>query len=500
MTGLQQTYPEHPEDVLAQWLSWQADDKAALIVVTAIEGGAVRAPGALMAVSSSGEIAGYISGGCIDADVALQAVDALKTGKDKQLRYGAGSPFTDLPLPCGGAIEVAILPKPDRAAIEQARNALKARQPATLQLEGMGDFTASYTPKLRLRIAGRGADALALARLARAAGIEAKLQLRDGEDVEAASAQGLGPVTPLETPSDIPQSSDDAWTAFVLMFHDRDWEAPLLRQALDGPAFYIGAVGSRRTHARRCEDLASSGTTAVQLQRINGPIGLIPSMRDASMLAVSVLAEIVAAYHDRIRRPLASTALILLAAGQSKRFEGGDKLMAPLDGVPVLAKSAGLLASQEVASRIAVTGPGDEARADLLKAAGWQVVHNPGAANGQATSLAAGIRAAKADGADAALVLLGDMPKVSETHLLALHREYRLGRTAVMSSAGNILCPPAIFHHSVFEALTQLGGDQGAKALFKSLDTTASVILPDKEAIDIDTRADLTQAEGLAHV
>ena len=143
---------------------------------------------------------------------------------------------------------------------------------------------------------------------------------------------------------------------------------------------------------------------------------------------------------------------------------------------------------------------GDEARADLLKAAGWQVVHNPGAANGQATSLAAGIRAAKADGADAALVLLGDMPKVSETHLLALHREYRLGRTAVMSSAGNILCPPAIFHHSVFEALTQLGGDQGAKALFKSLDTTASVILPDKEAIDIDTRADLTQAEGLAHV
>lgn len=500
MTGLQQTYPEHPEDVLGQWLSWRAADKAALIVVTGIEGGAVRAPGALMAVSASGEMAGYISGGCIDADVALQAVDALRTGTDKQLRYGAGSPFTDLPLPCGGAIEVAILAKPDRAAIEQARNALKARQPTTLQLEGMGDFTASYTPKLRLRIAGRGADALALARLARAAGIEAKLQLRDGEDVEAASAQGLGPVTPLETPSDIPRSSDDAWTAFVLMFHDRDWESPLLRQALEGPAFYIGAVGSRHTHARRCENLASGGTTAVQLQRINGPIGLVPSMRDASMLAVSVLAEIVGAYHDRLRRPFASTALVLLAAGQSKRFEDGDKLMAPLDGAPVLARSAGLLASQELAVRIAVVGPDDKARADLLKAAGWQVVQNPDAAKGQATSLAAGIRAANAAGADSALVLLGDMPKVSESHLGALHHEFRLGRTAVMSSAGNILCPPAIFHHTVFDALTRLDGDQGAKTIFKSLDGTAGVALPDEEAIDIDTRADLSQAEGLAHV
>lgn len=500
MTGLQQTYPEHPEDVLTQWLDWQADGAAALVVVTGIEGGAVRAPGALMAVSSAGEIAGYISGGCIDADVALQAQDALKTGKAKQLRYGAGSPFTDLPLPCGGSIDVAILPRADRTALKTVRDDLSSRKPARLQLEALDGFIASYVPKLRLRIAGRGADALALARLARAAGIEAMLQLRDGEDVEAGERQGLGPITPLETPSDIPASTDDEWTAFVLMFHDRDWEAPLLLQALDGNAFYIGAVGSRRTHARRCEDLARNGITAVQLQRINGPIGVIPSMRDASMLAISVLAEIVGAYHDRLRSPFASTALILLAAGQSKRFVDGDKLMAPLDGDPVLTKSASLLASQDVAARIAVVGSGDEARADLLKTAGWQVVYNPAAENGQATSLAAGIRAAKADGADATLVLLGDMPKVSEHHLHALQSEYRLGRTAVMSSAGNILCPPAIFHQSVFDSLTTLDGDQGAKTIFKSLDGTATVAIPDSEAIDIDTRADLTQAEGLAHV
>lgn len=500
MTGLQQTYPEHPEDVLGQWLDWQEDQGAALVVVTAIEGGAVRAPGALMAVSASGKVAGYISGGCIDADVALQACDALKKGQDKQLRYGAGSPFTDLPLPCGGAIEVAILARPDRKAIEATRDRLAARQPASLQLDGMGGFRASWVPRLQVRIAGRGADALALARLARAAGVSVTLQLRDGEDVEAAIAQGLGPVTALETPSDIPDAHDDPWSAFILMFHDRDWEAPLLIQALAGPAFYIGAVGSRRTHARRCEDLLNDGLDAVQLQRINGPVGLIPSMRDASMLGISVLAEIVAAYHDAVRRPLGGTALILLAAGQSSRFESGDKLMAPLRGEPVLSCPAGLLSGETVAARIAIVGPEDTARAGLLKQAGWDVIVNPHAAEGQATSLAAGIAAAGDAGAGAAMVLLADMPQVTSAHLRALHAEFRLGRSAVMSRADGVLCPPAIFDKSAFDALTGLTGDQGARSLFATLPAASVVDMAPGEALDIDTLADLEKAEGLAHV
>ncbi|MGB3627118.1 MAG: XdhC family protein, partial [Henriciella sp.] len=106
-------YTEHAEDVLSQWLGWRETGPAALVMITGTVGGAVRAPGALMAVSADGDIAGYISGGCIDADVVLQAHAALKHGQAKSLRYGAGSPFVDLPLPCGGAIDLVIEPDAD---------------------------------------------------------------------------------------------------------------------------------------------------------------------------------------------------------------------------------------------------------------------------------------------------------------------------------------------------------------------------------------------------
>lgn len=499
MSSLEQTYPEHPEDVLTQWLTWHAAGGAALVIVTGTEGGAVRSPGALMAVSSSGAIAGYISGGCIDADVALQAENALRDGKPRRLRYGAGSPFTDLPLPCGGSIDVAILPQADAAALKTVRDSLAARQPAQLALEEAGGLVADYVPKLRVRIAGRGADCLALARVSRAAGISTHLQLRDGEDVSAAEAEGLGPVTPLETPADIPPADDDPWTAFVLMFHDRDWEGPLLKQALDGPAFYMGAVGSRRTHARRCEDLQKSGAAAVQIRRVRGPIGTIASMRDASMLAVSVLSEIVGAYHDRIRHPFGDVALVLLAAGRSERFEAGDKLLAPLDGAPVLSHAAQLLPDEAVAARLAVVGPDDAKRAGRLEEAGWQPVHNLDAAKGQSTSLAAGIEAVMQTGAEAALILLADMPHVTHAHLRALVAEYRLGHSAVMSEASGVLCPPAIFDETAFEALRRLDGDTGAKAIFGALPRTSTVAMPSDEALDIDTQSDLDRAERLAH-
>lgn len=496
---MQQTYPEHAEDVLSQWLDWHEAGPVALVIVTGIEGGAVRAPGALMAVREDGALAGYISGGCIDSDVALQAQNALRAGKAKQLRYGAGSPFTDLPLPCGGAIEVTIIPDADLDQIRTVRNQLSARRAAKLCLEALGDFKPHYVPKPRLRIAGRGADCLALARVASAAGLDVRLQLRDGEDVAAASAQGFADVMALETPSDIPAANDDEWTAFILMFHDTHWECPLLKQALDGPAFYVGAVGSRRTHARRTEALKADGIDEVAIARIHGPIGLIPSMRDASMLAISVLAEVVASYHDTLRQPFAETAVILLAAGQSKRFERGDKLLAELEGKPVLEHVAGLLADQKVAARIAVTGPGDKARAAALNLQGWKVIENPDAADGQATSLSTGIRAAKASGAKAALILLGDMPHIGEPHLRALQTEMARGRRAVMSLAGDILCPPAMFHETTFDDLMALSGDAGAKSLFAKLPNTALVDLPPDNALDIDTLADLERAKGLTH-
>lgn len=516
MTTATQLSGEHAQDVLGQLLAWrQAREPSALILVTSTEGGAVRARGAMMAVGPEAMV-GYISGGCIDADVALQARAACEDGQPRALRYGAGSPFVDLPLPCGGAIEVLILPEPDQVVLEAAHAALFARQQVDLAVSrtgalcvrdldtppGTGDFVFTYTPKLRLRIAGRGADALALARIADAAGYATRLQLVDEEDLDAARQAGLSQVEKLTTPGALADADDDPWTAFVLLFHDRDWEVPLLQQALSGPAFYIGAVGSARTHANRCDALRAAGCDDRQIAHVHGPIGLVGSLRDASMLAVSVLAEIVSEFPAKSvsRRP--RTAYLLLAAGSSSRFEAGDKLMADLNGRPVLAWSADSVPADETSLRIAIVPPDYSARSDTLRAAGWQIVENEATRSGQASSLKRGLAALERHpDVDQIIVLLGDMPFVPVSHFDALReRAQAASITAILSDSNGRLSPPALFKRVHFDNLGHLTGDRGAKALFNGLNQGRDTIALDPEhAVDIDQVADLTRLEETAH-
>ena len=249
-----------------------------------------------MAVTETGARCGYLSGGCIDADIALNAQQAIAQGTALSLRYGRGSPFTDIKLPCGGGIDLVINPAPDIGIINQVIEALAKRQPATFAIDG---YSARYRPKLRLRIAGIGADPIALLQIAAASGIDAVLWSQD-EDCRANAANvASSPAIALTTPRSLPPACDDAYTAFILMAHDPDWETPLLRQALSGNAFYIGAVGSPNTHRVRCERLRAEGVAEADIARIYGPVGLIPSMRDASTLGVSCLAEIIACFHQR---------------------------------------------------------------------------------------------------------------------------------------------------------------------------------------------------------
>ena len=304
---------DHPAGVLRLLAERQAvGERCALVVVTGTEGGAVRADGALMVVPEAAAPAGYVSNGCVDADVAAHARRALETGAPARLRYGKGSPFIDIRLPCGGAIDLAVMPDPDPSVIAAADAALGGRRRTALAFDmgrgmvALGDreraragwagdvFTACYQPRLCIRIAGRGPEALALARLSAASGMEVILQSPDEDILLAAREMGVRDAVRLTTPSAPPLVADDPWTAFVMMFHDRDWEGGLLRQALAGRAFYIGALGSRRTQAARLDMLAAAGADAASLRRIRGPIGLVPSQRDASQLAISTLAEIVA--------------------------------------------------------------------------------------------------------------------------------------------------------------------------------------------------------------
>lgn len=279
------THIHHPSDVLR--FAHDAQQPCALICVTDIHGGAMRAKGALMAVRADGTVAGYISNGCVDADIIFQATAAMSDGQARRLIYGESSPFKDIQLPCGGSIELLVLPAPDKKMISEAVVKFAARQSARLSFKG---FDWTYAPKLRLRIAGRGAAVAALASQALQSGFEVHLQSPEADMHNDLAVMKFDHLT---NPSAPPSQNDDGWSAVVLMFHDHDWETALLSQALNSGAFYIGAMGSERTHALRCGVLREAGLSAENIARIKGPIGLIPSMRDANLLALSTLAEIV---------------------------------------------------------------------------------------------------------------------------------------------------------------------------------------------------------------
>jgi xanthine dehydrogenase accessory factor len=278
----------HPSDVLR----FAHDGACALVCVTDIHGGAMRAKGALMAVREDGAVAGYISNGCVDADIIFQAKAAMKDGNIRRIVYGEGSPFKDIQLPCGGAITLLVVPKPDEGRLSEAVVKFATRQSAALSFEG---FNWTYAPKLRLRIAGRGAAVRALASQALQSGFEVHLQ---SPEADMHNDLAVTKFDHLTNPAMPPAQNDDPYSALILMFHDHDWEVAVLTQALSSEAFYVGAMGSDRTHKLRCEELRDAGVSTENIARIQGPIGLIPSMRDANLLALSTLAEVVKTAQD----------------------------------------------------------------------------------------------------------------------------------------------------------------------------------------------------------
>lgn len=285
-------------------------EKNALIVVTAIEGGGIRAPGALMAVTESGRSAGYVSNGCVDSDVIYQSVSAISEGRSRKVRYGIGSPFIDVQLPCGGSLDLLVLPEPDGGVVRQALEALKSQRPICLEFSEEGllisdvekdgaDFSGLkfiYHPAPKVEIIGRGVESLALARLAQAADMD--VHMRTLDDGIITSARSLGVSTSILMDLDEQLSSGDHYTAYIFMLHDIELETKLLKNILSGPAFYIGVLGSQRSHERRCDALRRQGLSEKDLERISAPMGMIPSARDAGVLAISTLAELTAAYRQ----------------------------------------------------------------------------------------------------------------------------------------------------------------------------------------------------------
>jgi xanthine dehydrogenase accessory factor len=230
---------------------------------------------------------------------------ALQANRREVVRYGEGSRYLDLKLPCGGALELLIDPAPDRDQLLKAKQDFDARRQATLCFIGGGtdsqSYKFTYEPRVRLFLAGRGAIFRSMARLGHATGYEVALISPDTDDLAATQHLSRQPPTHLTSfDQALDLSSLDQRTAFLTLFHDHDWEPHLLLKALGTTTGFIGSLGSRRTHMMRCETLLGLGATEADIARLKGPIGLVGSLRDASLIAVSALAEIVATFPSQL--------------------------------------------------------------------------------------------------------------------------------------------------------------------------------------------------------
>ena len=282
-----------------------------LAVITQTEGTSYRTIGTMMAFAPDGKRTGSLSSGCIEDDIADHAAKALTTGHAIPLRYGLGSPFFDLKLPCGGGLSILLIPNPDRTLLTTLLNLGTRRQTATLSI-GLTDGSLALTdaaqpgrlliriePELRFWVYGHGVEAISFALMTQAAGYDVTLF---GQESLQSDLSRIGPLN-VQTVTSFRSHicpAPDSRTAITLFFHDHENEARILSQFLPSDAFFIGAQGSLRARTHLLADLGALGVSPEHLSRLRPDFGLIPSCRDPRTLAVSVMAHVLSVAGSQI--------------------------------------------------------------------------------------------------------------------------------------------------------------------------------------------------------
>ena len=304
-------------------LAWhRAGRRAALATVTQTWGSAPRRVGAQLAIAGDGAIEGSVSGGCVEGAVIVEALEALEAGVARELEFGVSDQDAfAVGLACGGTIRVLVepvgsaLPEPLLAELCAARAARQAvayvadLDSGARRLDHSGHetrfrmdrsgfeeesrpFVAIHNPPLRLLVVGAVHIAQALVPMARIAGYDPVL-------IDPRAAFGSAARFPGETILDdwpdeaLAKLGLDARTALVLLTHDPKLDDPALEAALRSEVFYIGALGSTRTHAKRVARLTAEGFTEAEIARIHAPVGLDIGAASPAEIAVSVLAQMV---------------------------------------------------------------------------------------------------------------------------------------------------------------------------------------------------------------
>ncbi|MDE4189580.1 XdhC family protein [Phaeobacter gallaeciensis] len=305
-------------------LEWHRDGTgAALATVVQTWGSAPRRAGSQLVVGGDGRIEGSVSGGCVESAVVFEALEAIEDGKHRLLEFGVSDDDAfAVGLACGGTIKVLVEPvggalpvdlleelvaaRKERIALAYevdldsgARRLVRDGYAERLRMDRSGveedgkTFVAVHNPPLRLIVVGAVHIAQALVPMARIAGYDPVII--DPREAFAAAARFPGETLMDDWPDEaVEKLGLDARTALVLLTHDPKLDDPALEAALGADCFYIGALGSTRTHAKRVDRMVAAGFTKEQIGRIHGPIGLDIGAAGPSEIAVSILAEMTA--------------------------------------------------------------------------------------------------------------------------------------------------------------------------------------------------------------
>ena len=336
-------------DILSTLARWHEDGRrVAIATVVERRGSAPRDAGASLALNDLGEIAGSVTGGCVEPAVIREAEEVLAGGAARLREYGiADDDAFEVGLACGGTVGIMIAPL-DMGLVPVLDAAVRADRPIALTMAASGPglgaqtlveepagavaalleagesaladvggetvFVHALTPRPAMYVFGAIDHAAALTRVGRLLGYRVTVC-----DARAAFV----------TPERFPDADDlvvewpdrflqrapvDARTAICVLTHDEKFDVPLLLAAVRTPAVYIGAMGSKVTTEDREQRLREAGLDDAAIGRISAPIGLAIGARSPEEVAVAIGAELVEATGLARRRTTAATAVTPLSA------------------------------------------------------------------------------------------------------------------------------------------------------------------------------------------
>lgn len=300
---------------LALALDWRAAGHAVwLVTVLETWGSAPRPPGSMMVLRDDGAVAGSVSGGCVEDEFGDRVRAGERFERPTRLDVGVSdAQALRVGLPCGGRMALLVEPLADTAWVTDALARLSAHESLVRRLDlasgrttllpvGPGADAFSFDgavlqsvlgPRWRLLLVGAGALSRELARFAQA--LDFQVHCCDPRDTHGPAWDVPGVPLDRGMPDDVALALGlDARTAVAAVSHDRKLDDLVLLEALKSPAFYVGALGSRRSNAERRDRLAQFDLSPAQIARLHAPIGLAIGGRTSAEIALSVAAEIVA--------------------------------------------------------------------------------------------------------------------------------------------------------------------------------------------------------------